>query len=88
MEELEQQGANISYSDPHIPFLPPMRAHHIRLASAELSEGFLASQDCAVIVTDHSGFDYAWIAAHCPLLVDTRNATAKVASARARIVKA
>ena len=40
------------------------------------------------IVTDHSAFDYAWIAAHCPLLVDTRNATAKVASARARIVKA
>ena len=47
-------------------------------------------QDCVVIVTDHSAYQYDWIARHAPLIVDTRNATAKCfcTTKRGRIVKA
>jgi UDP-N-acetyl-D-glucosamine dehydrogenase len=30
--------------------------------------------DCVLIVTDHSDYDYQWIAQHASLVVDTRNA--------------
>jgi UDP-N-acetyl-D-glucosamine dehydrogenase len=88
LELLRQRGAVVSYNDPHIPRLPAMRHHTIRLESTPLTEEFLAAQDCTVLVTDHTAFDYAWIARHAPLIVDTRNAFAAVAGGRGRIVKA
>jgi UDP-N-acetyl-D-glucosamine dehydrogenase len=75
LELLEARGAVVSYSDPHIRRLPAMRHHSIRLDSQRLTPTFLASQDCMVVVTDHSGFDYKHILRHAPLVVDTRNAT-------------
>src|SRR5216683_3574582 len=89
LELLQQRGAMVSYSDPHIPALPAMRHHSIRLTSEKLTEDFLTAQDCVLIVTDHSSFNYEWIVRHAALVVDTRNATAPVAGkARGRIVKA
>jgi UDP-N-acetyl-D-glucosamine dehydrogenase len=41
-----------------------------------------------LIVTDHSAYDWAWIARHAALIVDTRNATRDVNSPRATIVRA
>jgi UDP-N-acetyl-D-glucosamine dehydrogenase len=41
-----------------------------------------------LIVTDHSAYDWAWIARHAPLIVDTRNATRDVRDPRATIVRA
>ncbi len=35
-----------------------------------------------LIVTDHSAYDWAWIAQHAPLIVDTRNAMKNVSSPR------
>jgi len=32
----------------------------------------LANHDAAILVTDHDCFDYALIAEHAPLVVDTR----------------
>jgi UDP-N-acetyl-D-glucosamine dehydrogenase len=56
---------------------------------AVLTDDFLAAQDGVLIVTDHSAFNYEWIVQHAALVVDTRNATAAIASkARGRIVKA
>ncbi len=88
LELLQERGAAISYSDPHVPTLPRMRHHALRLDSQALTPEFLASQDCLVLVTDHSAFDYEHIVRHARLLVDTRNATARCAGARCRIVKA
>jgi len=89
LELLRDRGAMITYGDPHVPVLPAMRHHSIRLTSEPLTEDFLAAQDCVVIVTDHSAFNYEWIVRHSRLVVDTRNATADVTSPdRARIVKA
>src|SRR5229473_6782343 len=88
MEMLEQQGADLSYNDPHVPVLPKMRHHHIRLTSSPLTDEFLASRDCVLIITEHTAFDFARIAQRAKLIVDTRNATAGVAGPNARIVKA
>src|SRR5438067_8088769 len=64
LELLKRRGAFVSYNDPFIPVIPPMRHHKIRLESEQLSEQFLAAQDCVVIVTDHSAYNYEWIVNH------------------------
>jgi UDP-N-acetyl-D-glucosamine dehydrogenase len=88
LELLEKFGAHVTYSDPHVPTLPAMRHHHIRLTSETLTESFLQSLDCALIVTDHSAVDYAQVVEHAKLVVDTRNATVGIPCAAGRVVKA
>jgi UDP-N-acetyl-D-glucosamine dehydrogenase len=88
LELLAQRGAVVSYNDPHVPVLPRMRHHRIRLESQPLSAEFLAGQDCVVIVTDHSAFDFEWVMRHAALIVDTRNATAQCPPGEASIWKA
>ena len=66
---LKKRGAEISYSDPHVPVL--------RLDSGTLEarpETDAAAADCVVIVTDHSTFDYAGLLERAKLIVDSRNA--------------
>ncbi len=88
MESLERRGAAISYNDPHIPSLPRMRHHTIRQNSQSLTERFLAAQDCVLIITDHTAYDFPWIAEHSRLVVDTRNATKDCIDSRHKICKA
>lgn len=89
MEMLLAGGAEVSYNDPHIPQLPKMRHYQVPdLVSQELTAEFLASQDCVLIATDHSAYDYAFIVRHAPLVVDTRNATKQVCEGREKIRKA
>jgi UDP-N-acetyl-D-glucosamine dehydrogenase len=65
----------------HYPELPPM-------FSQKLTPEFLGAQDCVLIATDHSAFDYDVIVEHSGLVVDTRNATKHVTRGRDRIRKA
>lgn len=88
LELLQAKGAVISYNDPHVPSLPPMRHHSLRMDSQPLSPEFLAEQDCVLIVTDHSAYDWDLVVENTNLVVDTRNATVDCATPRARIVKA
>lgn len=88
LELLQDRGAVVSYNDPHVPVLPRMRHHRLRLNSQVLSPDFLENQDCVVIVTDHSAYDYDAVVRHARLVVDTRNATANCAATGARVVKA
>ncbi|MCA9172529.1 MAG: nucleotide sugar dehydrogenase, partial [Planctomycetales bacterium] len=89
MELLGAAGAQLSYNDPHIPSLPSMRHYDVPLmASQELTPEYLASQDCVLIATDHSAYDYDFIVKHARLIVDTRNATKNVTDNREKIVKA
>jgi UDP-N-acetyl-D-mannosaminuronate dehydrogenase len=67
---LERRGAEVSYHDPHVPRL---REDGVDLASVPLTAATLAAADCVVIVTDHSNVDYALVARHAPLVVDTRH---------------
>ncbi|MCC6343276.1 MAG: nucleotide sugar dehydrogenase [Bryobacterales bacterium] len=66
---LRRRGAEVSYSDPYVNAL---RADGIEMTGVGAVDGCRES-DCAVIVTDHAGFDYAAILAAAPLVVDTRN---------------
>ena len=56
-------GATVSYTDPFVPVL-----HHgpVDLTSVTLDEALAAGCDCAVIVTDHTAFDYPAIAGALP----------------------
>lgn len=90
MKLLRRRHAILSYNDPHIPVLPKMR-HYPDLPameSQELTPEYLASQDCVLIATDHSAYDYDFIVRHAPLILDTRNATKHVKFGREKIRKA
>jgi UDP-N-acetyl-D-glucosamine dehydrogenase len=89
MELLLAGGAVLSYNDPHVPHLPKMRHHDLpQMSSQPLTAEFLAEQDCVLIATDHSAYDYGFVVQHCQLVVDTRNATKGVLVYREKIVKA
>jgi len=89
MELLLERGAEISYNDPHIPVVPRSRNHNLpALESQSLSAEVIRSQDCVLIATRHSEYDFNFIAAHARLIVDTRNATRHIIESGARIVKA
>lgn len=90
MKLLRQRGAVLSYNDPHVPQLPRMR-HHPDLppmSSQELTPEFLTSQDCVLVSTEHSAYDFAYIVRHAQLVLDTRNATRNVVDGREKIRKA
>ena len=67
---LMEEGANVSYADPYVAEIEIGRE---KLASANLTPQLLQSMDCVVILTDHSLFDYAMIAAASPVVLDCRN---------------
>lgn len=72
MALLQDQGAELAYSDPHIPKFKPMRRYDFSLASVELTPELLQQQDCVLLVTDHDAFDYGMILEHSKKVVDTR----------------
>jgi UDP-N-acetyl-D-glucosamine dehydrogenase len=84
---LHHKGAQVCYHDPHVPRvrIPQLEREW---ESQPLTRELLQEQDCVVIVTDHSVFDWSWIIEHTPLIVDTRNATRNVSQFRERIVRA
>jgi UDP-N-acetyl-D-glucosamine dehydrogenase len=89
MELLLNKGAAVRYNDPHIPTLPPMRHYpNLRMESSPLTEVVVRDQDCVLIATDHSAYDWPWVVDHAKLVVDTRNATRQVTGHGDRIVRA
>ena len=72
MELLQDKGAEIAYSDPHIPVFPRMREHYFDLKSVTLNSESLGKFDCVILGTNHDLFDYALIKKHASLIVDTR----------------
>jgi UDP-N-acetyl-D-glucosamine dehydrogenase len=80
---LEQQGGKVSYHD---PFVPKFREDGHEHASVPLTDNELSSADAVVIVTDHSTVDYQRVVNLARVVVDTRNATSKLAKGKGRIV--
>lgn len=77
MDLLEADGARVIPCDPHVATF----VHHDGRTrqTVPLTADLLAACDCAVIVTNHSAFDYTDIVARVPAVVDTRNATRQIA---------
>ncbi|QDT77222.1 UDP-N-acetyl-D-glucosamine 6-dehydrogenase [Gimesia maris] len=89
LDLLLERGVDFTYNDPHIPKLPKMRHHNVpAMESQELTPEYLAAQDCVLIATDHSAYDYDFIVKHSKMILDTRNATKNVTSGREKIFKA
>jgi UDP-N-acetyl-D-glucosamine dehydrogenase len=72
MEKLRDLGADVQYSDPHIPKFPKMREHHFDLKSVDPTPDNLAAFDCVILATDHDRFDYDELKTHARLIIDSR----------------
>jgi UDP-N-acetyl-D-glucosamine dehydrogenase len=72
MEKLRDLGAEVSYSDPHLPVFPKMREHHFELLSIPLTAENLSAYDCVLLATDHDKFDYELIKQNAKLIIDSR----------------
>lgn len=85
MEILRDKGANVAYSDPHVPIFPKMREHYFELKSVSLTAESIASFDVVLLATNHKAFDYDLIQKNAKLVIDTRGVYLKPQS---NIVKA
>ncbi len=81
---LKEKGAKISYSDPYVP---ACTIDGKRITSLKLNPQTLKSKDCAVIITDHTAFDYREIAKYSKILFDTRNVTKTIVRKGRRLIK-
>ncbi|QPL48062.1 UDP-N-acetyl-D-glucosamine 6-dehydrogenase [Halomonas sp. A40-4] len=85
MELIEAKGAEVAYSDPHVPKFPRMREHSFNLSSEPLTAENLATFDAVVLATDHDRFDYELIKQNAKLIVDSRG---KYRESAANVIKA
>ncbi|MBX3132720.1 MAG: nucleotide sugar dehydrogenase [Gemmatimonadaceae bacterium] len=83
MRLLEARGALVVYHD---PFVPTFREDGHEAWSVPLNKDELAKADAVVIVTDHTDLDYQFVVDHATLVVDTRNALARVTPSKARAI--
>lgn len=67
---LQRLGATVTFSD---PFVHKLQINGTKLESQEMLP-CVETADCVVIVTDHTGIDYAAVVEKSKLIVDTRNA--------------
>ncbi len=90
IELLEARGAAVDYHDPHVPSIPLTREHAglAGRASVPVTAENLARYDLVLLSTDHDAVDYANVARHARLIVDTRNAFARAGITGPHIVKA
>lgn len=87
---LEQQGAEVDYHDPHVPVIRPSRehAHFAGRNSVALAPAMLADYDLVLVATNHKAVDFALIAEHARLVVDSRNAISALMKGKPNYFKA
>ncbi len=92
MDLLKDQGAKVSYYDPHIPVITPTREHGAWTGTESIKwiPENLASFDAVIIATHHKLFDLKGLVDHADLIIDTRNALSKsqLAGRPGQVVKA
>lgn len=70
-DELERKGAAVRYFD---PYCPTVKRGGSKTTSIDLTQENLAAFDAAIVATAHKkGVDYDLVAAHIPLILDTKN---------------
>ncbi|HWK88505.1 MAG TPA: nucleotide sugar dehydrogenase, partial [Longimicrobium sp.] len=75
IHQLQEKGAEVLYHDAFCPVIAddghtPIR--NLPLRSQPLTDELLEGVDAVVVVTDHTGVDYARVGEKAPLVVDTR----------------
>src|SRR6266849_4752883 len=87
IELLTLRGAKVDYNDAHFPEIPKLRHYNFEgMKSVPIDSKSLATYDCVLIATDHTSYDYPMIVESSQLVVDTRNATRRIARHRNKIV--
>src|SRR6202040_4263962 len=83
IEQLTLRGAKVEYNDPHFPQIHKLRHYNFEgMKSVPIDSKSLAAYDCVLIATDHTSYDYPMIVESSQLVVDTRNATRRIARNR------
>jgi len=87
---LQLRGAEVVYYDPYVPVLPETReyASLAGMRSMAWGKALFEGLDAALILTDHDKVDYQELVDRCPLLIDTRNTTARLNLPLGTIIKA
>ncbi len=90
MDLLKKRGAEVAYYDPHVPVVRPTREHPhwAGTRSVSWSRETIQGFDAVLIATHHSAVNYQELADWAPLIVDTRNAMARVQSRVGQVWKA
>ncbi len=89
IERFAALGAEVQYSDPHVPKPPRMREHDLSsYESRPLTSELLAGVDVVVVATDHRAFDWDLVVENAKIVVDTRNALGDRADSIGRYVRA
>lgn len=85
IEILRDKGAKVDYNDPYVPKLPKTRKYNFDMKSVTIDKKTLSKYDLILLSTDHSDYDYKFIAENSKLILDTRNAFEK-AGVKSKIV--
>jgi UDP-N-acetyl-D-glucosamine dehydrogenase len=88
IELYKENGAEVVYNDPYVPKLPKTRKYNYEKTSIELTKENLSEFDAVVLSTDHSDYDYKFIADNAKIIIDTRNAFEKAGIKQDNIFKA
>ncbi len=72
MRLFAEKGAQVSFSDPHVPELRWAVHEAVPTLGTALSSAVLKAQDLVLLATDHDAFDYGLILQNSALVVDTR----------------
>jgi len=70
IKSLIEKKAKVQYHD---PLVSNFKIDSLSLRSVTLTKEGIASNDCVVIITDHSSLDYRLIVENASLVLDTRN---------------
>jgi UDP-N-acetyl-D-glucosamine dehydrogenase len=66
---LREKGAAVQYHDPHVP---TFNHNGMTKSSVDDLETALRQADCAVVVTEHTAYDWVEVYQHAQMLIDTR----------------
>ncbi len=90
MELLEKRGAQVSFYDPIVQEIPPMREHaeFVGRRSVRFTQDVIAAFDVVIICTDHDAVDYQELVGWSRLVIDTRNACGYRSIVGEHVVKA
>jgi len=80
IELLREKGAIVSYNDPYFPTVGHGRHYDLNMTNTPLEN--LGQYDAVLIVTDHTSYNFREIVEQSQLVVDTRNATKGIDSAK------
>lgn len=83
IELLSEKGADVMYHDPYVEKL---KINNRIMKSESIKNGY-GEYDCVAIITDHSSVDYEKMVRESRIVVDTRNATAKIQNGKTNIYK-